>query len=253
MAWFDGRSLADWLREHQRLSLEQALALFPPVIDAMRQVHARGLLHRDLTPDNLLLRPDGDGWALRIIDFGLAYRLEAAGGWAGGQSVMAQSLTGKWGYAPPEQIAGGDLGPYSDVYTFGKSVCKALFGRLSPNRHDWRTIPNELALLLEDCIDEDIGHRPADFDAVAARLAAWRGEAEAESADAPPAIPGAAHAGSRPTASQDAAEGKAGPGVIDLGRPARLAGAAGPGTATGHRSLGARPGPAGPGDHPLGR
>ena len=185
MEWFDGRSLADWLRGHGRLSLDQALALFPPVIDAMRKVHAEGLLHRDLTPDNLLLRPDGDGWALRIIDFGLAYRLEAAGGQGRGNTVIGRSLTGKWDYAPPEQITGGKLGPYSDVYTFGKTVCKALFDRLSPNRRDWRTIPNALALLLEDCIDEAIEHRPADFDAVAARLAAWRGEAGAQSADAP--------------------------------------------------------------------
>ena len=177
MEWFDAPSLEIWLRDHGSLSVEQAVALITPLVVAMRRVHAAGLLHRDLSPDNLLLRPDDQGgWDLRIIDFGLAYRLDAAAGRMGsGKSMLQQSLTGKWDYAPPEQRLGGRLGAYSDVYSFGRTICKALFGTPSPvGRRIWNSIPEGLADLLESCVQDLITDRPADFGVVAERLAAWR-------------------------------------------------------------------------------
>jgi len=84
-------------------------------------------VHRDLSPDNLLLRRDGDCWEVKLIDFGLADRLHD-GSRSEHKSLMQQSITGKWQYAPPEQRGeGGEIGPWSDVYSFGRSVCAALF------------------------------------------------------------------------------------------------------------------------------
>jgi tetratricopeptide (TPR) repeat protein len=61
MEFFAGISLAEWLREHPKgMSVDDVLALFAPVVAAMQEVHAAGLVHRDLSPDNLLLRRDGD-------------------------------------------------------------------------------------------------------------------------------------------------------------------------------------------------
>jgi formylglycine-generating enzyme required for sulfatase activity len=198
MEWFDGESLDVWLKTHGSLTPEQAQALFPPVVEAMREVHAADLLHRDLSPDNLLLRPLSEGgWDLRIIDFGLAYRLDGGGDARRGLSAVQQSLTGKLDYAPPEQCLGGDLGPWSDVYSFGKTVCKALFDDTEPRSRELAQIPAGLAELLEDCISKPVDRRPADFGVVAKRLQAL----QAVPAKPIEPGPGATGAPSKPSAA----------------------------------------------------
>lgn len=175
MECFAGDSLQGYIERHGPLSVDQARRLLSSVVDAMAAVHAKGLLHRDLSPDNLLVRRDGEHWSVRIIDFGLAYRFDAAaarGTSGAGHSVIAQSLTGKWDYAPPEQRGGGRVGPCSDVYSFGKLLCTALSGKPNPlGRSFWNQLPEGLADLLEACVQEDPRERPQGFGEVAKRLA----------------------------------------------------------------------------------
>ena len=131
MEFFAGVSLADWLREHQRMSVDDTLALFAPVVAAMREVHAAGLVHRDLSPDNLLVRRDDDGWTVKLIDFGLADRLHR-GVHGDDKSLVGQSITGKWDYAPREQRGGeGEVGSWSNVYS--SMITSAMWTPL-PNR-----------------------------------------------------------------------------------------------------------------------
>src|SRR5262249_45228642 len=69
-------------------------------------------------------------------------------------------------YAAPEQMGrlkGVAVGPYSDVYGFGKLCCFALFGTPQPTFQHWRRIPRELAELLGRCLDEQPRHRPQGF------------------------------------------------------------------------------------------
>ncbi len=96
---------------------------------------------------------------------------------------MADSAGGTYEYAAPEQMGRrlGSVGPYSDVYGFGKTLCYCLFLKTHLTRSDWRMLDNDdetLSALLSDCIEEDCTERPENFIAVLKALAAPDAKAE---------------------------------------------------------------------------
>jgi tetratricopeptide (TPR) repeat protein len=161
------------------LTPEEFLPLALQIARAMHTAHSQGILHRDLKPGNVLARRVGDDWRVKVIDFGLALPLQtiqtSKALAAKEETVLNRSVAGTVLYAPPEQMGrlpGVRVGPYSDVYAFGKTCCFALFGTTEPTRRHWTTIPDELADVLEGCIDQDLGHRHANFEPVLAVLEA---------------------------------------------------------------------------------
>jgi len=103
----------------ERLSFSQKAGLLREVARALAMAHARGLVHRDLKPDNILVGPD---LRPRILDFGLALLPEEAPAQAG---VFAGSPL----FASPEQVECKPLGPASDIFSFGSLMFKVLTGR----------------------------------------------------------------------------------------------------------------------------
>jgi Protein kinase domain len=97
----------------------EAVALLRPIADALDAAHAAGLVHRDVTPPNILLDPDGP-W---LADFGVARRLDATAMTAEGQ------LVGTAGFLAPEVIEGRPAGPASDRYSLAAVAFEALAGR----------------------------------------------------------------------------------------------------------------------------
>ena len=96
----------------------QALSLMGPVLEAVERMHERGILHRDISPENLILKPDG---RLVLIDFGAAREYHPGEG---------ENLTVilKRGYAPEEQYsADGNQGPWTDIY----ACCAVLYQMMS--------------------------------------------------------------------------------------------------------------------------
>jgi hypothetical protein len=92
-----------------------------PILDALEVVHAANVLHRDIAPDNIIIRPDGTPV---LLDFGAARRaVDPASG----------ALTGviKAGYSPQEQYASDSRlqGPWSDIYALGATLYRALMGK----------------------------------------------------------------------------------------------------------------------------
>ncbi|QVQ51717.1 serine/threonine protein kinase [Spiractinospora alimapuensis] len=85
---------------------------------ALAAIHAAGVVHRDLKPDNIMLAADGP----RVIDFGIARGLEAT-------AVTASGVVGTVGYMAPEQLEGARLGPAVDVFAWGASMVFAGTGR----------------------------------------------------------------------------------------------------------------------------
>ncbi len=101
------------------LDQAEAAAVLGPVADALDAAHAAGLVHRDVTPANVLLDPDGP-W---LADFGIARRLDAT-------AMTAEGLlVGTAGFLAPEVIEGSPAGPASDRYALAAVAFEALTGR----------------------------------------------------------------------------------------------------------------------------
>ena len=95
------------------------------IASALEVAHQHGVVHRDISPDNFIM-PDGDVRSAKVIDFGIARARRA-----GEQTILGGGFAGKLNYASPEQLglAGGDVSPKSDIYSFGLVLAEALLGR----------------------------------------------------------------------------------------------------------------------------
>ncbi len=120
MSFLEGISLEQYLHQAGgRLGAEQALQLIMPVADALKEVHGSGLLHRDISPDNILVTARGQ---VVLIDFGAARQ-------AVSEKRKGLSVILKPGYAPEEQYrSGGVQGPWTDVYALGATIYHLLTG-----------------------------------------------------------------------------------------------------------------------------
>src|SRR5262249_33758837 len=109
MDYFEGQTLAEYVASKGPLSPDDLLALARPVAEGLQAAHARGVLHRDVKPANLLVRREGGGWQVKLIDFGLALRQNAlrdtvSTPGALGRTVVGSSIAGTLDYAAPEQM-----------------------------------------------------------------------------------------------------------------------------------------------------
>jgi serine/threonine protein kinase len=116
MEFVEGYSLD---RFAAQLNFEQKARLLREVARGLSVAHARGLIHRDLKPDNVIVGPD---MRPRILDFGLALSLEEA-------NRQGRGFEGTPLYASPEQAKGESLNPASDVFSFGSLMFKVLTGK----------------------------------------------------------------------------------------------------------------------------
>jgi beta-lactam-binding protein with PASTA domain/tRNA A-37 threonylcarbamoyl transferase component Bud32 len=112
MEYVPGRTVRDVLRQHGRLSGEQALTILDPVLQALDAAHHAGFVHRDIKPENVLLTDDG---RVKVADFGLARAISAATSTAATQGL----LIGTVAYLSPEQVERGIADARSDVYGAG--------------------------------------------------------------------------------------------------------------------------------------
>ena len=127
MEYVDGLTLKEYLVKNDKLTWEQTLKLFMPVMDALREVHKYGMLHRDISPDNIYLCQDS---RIKLLDFGSARY--ALGGHSRSLSVVV-----KPGYAPEEQYrTKGKQGPWTDVYSVAASMYRCVTGLVPPDALD---------------------------------------------------------------------------------------------------------------------
>lgn len=185
--YFEGPTLEEYVHDHGPLAAEDLLAVAGPVAGALRAAHARGIVHRDVKPGNILVRRARSGWKVRLIDFGLALQLDlcplAAGDsadWAGGSGG---EVVGTLDYAAPEQLgqaAGVAVGPYSDVYGFGKTCYYALLGTAKPTDEETAHLSAPWRELLGGCTTWNALDRYADCSPLLAELARMRAKARSE-------------------------------------------------------------------------
>lgn len=174
MEYFEGTTLEHYIQKHGPLPLPQWMAVARQVAEALAAAHRRNILHRDVKPANLLVRAALDGLRAQVIDFGLALRQETLRqATQQSRTLTGMSIAGTLEYAAPEQMGkrpGTRLGPYSDVYGFGKTFCYALFQTTQPVLKHWQSVPPKLADLLGRCLAEDPAERFSDFTEVLTRL-----------------------------------------------------------------------------------
>ena len=128
LEFLDGITLEKYLeRKGGRIEFQPALNCMVWVMDALREVHAAGVLHRDISPDNIFLVRSGH---VKLIDFGAARQ-------AMGQKSMNLSVILKRGYAPAEQYeTNGQQGPWTDVYATAGTLYRAITGSVPPPAPD---------------------------------------------------------------------------------------------------------------------
>ena len=120
MEYVDGVSLQEHIKSKGgKLSFDDALDLLMPVMDALSVVHEKGIIHRDVTPDNIYISRDG---TVKLLDFGAArYSL--------GNVSRSLDVILKHGFAPKEQYKRrGRQGPYTDVYALGATLYYSITG-----------------------------------------------------------------------------------------------------------------------------
>ena len=123
--FLDGVTLRSLVRGEPsgRLVQDRALGIASPVLSALQRMHDREVLHRDVSPDNVMIQADG---VVKLLDFGGAQRFNL-------DAALDPYVLVKRGYAAPEQYVPGGLGPWSDVYGIAATLYFALAGKPPPD------------------------------------------------------------------------------------------------------------------------
>lgn len=137
MEYLEGGSLKDYMKKYHQTPAEQAAEMLFPVMETLVQLHSRGILHGDISPDNLLFDRKGN---LKLIDFGAALRK--------GKQKAGKEL--KKEYAPPEQYQDREkTGPWTDLY----ALCAVWYEMVTGHR-----VPPALQRIKKDSL-----RAPSDF------------------------------------------------------------------------------------------
>lgn len=124
MEYLEGVTLKQYLRENKRIDAEDLVELLVPLIEALDEIHSQGLIHRDISPDNIMVLPDG---RIKLMDFGAARDYTEFG-------EKSLSIVLKPGYAPPEQYqTHGVQGPWTDIYALCATMYKCITGENPPD------------------------------------------------------------------------------------------------------------------------
>ena len=128
MEALEGKSLGSLLRDSAPLSVVRALALLEQICRALGAAHARGVVHRDVKPENVFVVPrDGGGEQAKVLDFGISH-VPAAPGCQ--RLTRAGAIIGTPEYMAPEQATGGVVDHRADVYGLGVLAFEMLTGTL---------------------------------------------------------------------------------------------------------------------------
>ena len=180
-----GRDLQSLVREFGPVSAGRALFLLRQVCHSLGEAHARGLVHRDVTPSNIYICRMGlDYDFVKVLDFGL---VTCDGGRSlGPRSTEAGRTTGTPAFMAPEIVLGGEVDRRADVYAIGCVAYYVLTGQpvfeadnpadmfllhlqaspVPPSERTEMPIPSELEALVLACLEKDPRRRPQDAAAV---------------------------------------------------------------------------------------
>ncbi|MEO8127672.1 MAG: SUMF1/EgtB/PvdO family nonheme iron enzyme, partial [Bryobacteraceae bacterium] len=163
MEYIEGRTLAALLTQRKRLNATQFLVIFDQLCDGLAYVHSRGVIHRDIKPQNIMADKDG---TLKLMDFGLARSVSS-------RPTMGIAV-GTPAYMSPEQIMGQPLTNASDIYSCGAMFFEMLTGTRPLAAMSWADrctakppafppdvtgIPPEIISAIRKCMEPEAANR----------------------------------------------------------------------------------------------
>lgn len=124
MKYLEGITLKEYIKQNGVMSIQDILELLVPVMEAIDVVHQNGVIHRDISPDNIMIQVNG---RVKLMDFGAARAYTEFGG-------KSLSIVLKPGYAPPEQYqTHGIQGPWTDIYALSATIYSCITGHRPPD------------------------------------------------------------------------------------------------------------------------
>ena len=127
MEYLDGETLGKHVNGSGTFAAEEIFTLLLPIMSSLKKMHRQGIIHRDISPDNIMYLKSG---SLKLMDFGSARYFSSA-------EQKTMSITLKPGYAPYEQYsANGNQGPWTDVYGLCATIYKCITGEVPPDSLD---------------------------------------------------------------------------------------------------------------------
>ena len=123
MDYVDGITLKEEVERHGTMSYDRCLELLRPMMQSLAKVHEQKLIHRDISPDNIMLRKDG---SVCLLDLGAAKDIVV--------DNRQSTLVAKSGFSPIEQyLTEGEIGPWTDVYALCATIYYCITGRCIPD------------------------------------------------------------------------------------------------------------------------
>jgi predicted Ser/Thr protein kinase len=191
--YVDGPSLRELVDRDGPLAGGALARLIVGTASALAAIHRAGVLHRDFTPHNVLIGPDGP----RVIDFGIARALDNA-------ATVTSGLVGTPAYAAPELLRGEHHTPAADIFgwavtmtfaatgrpAFGADSVAAVFHRILHDEPDISAVPPPFREVLARCLDKDPRGRPAARDILLQLLGYQDVEAASSAIELPEGIRG---------------------------------------------------------------
>ena len=182
MDFIEGETLLKKLQKNGPMDFDSCVKLMTPIMQALAEVHEHGIIHRDISPDNIMVRPDGK---LILLDLGAAKDLDIQGN---DGSVQSSQMVAKHGFSPIEQYSkSGKVGPWTDIYAMAATIYYCCTGILPPPATD-RTIDDTLACqprltqaqfdILADCMRMRPQDRPQSMGTLLQMLTRPQGEAK---------------------------------------------------------------------------
>lgn len=127
MDYIEGETLAQKLQREGPMPFSECVPILTPIIQALAQVHRLGIIHRDISPDNIMIQPNG---SLMLLDLGAAKEIDIQ---KKDGSIQSSRLVAKEGFSPLEQYSSnGRIGTWTDVYSMSATIYYCCTGKLPP-------------------------------------------------------------------------------------------------------------------------
>ena len=131
MDFIEGETLLKKLQREGPMDYGTCISLMTPIMQALAEVHKHGIIHRDISPDNIMVQSDGK---LILLDLGAAKDLDIQGK---DGNVQSSQMVAKHGFSPVEQYGqAGKIGPWTDVYAMAATIYYCCTGVLPPSATD---------------------------------------------------------------------------------------------------------------------